>query len=231
MRIISKYKDYYDYLQGIYGVDEKLILDRTEFFPTPDRFRTEVLRYKHNLDSYELVRFWICGYLIEGLYNEGSGRFFYGNELRDLASNDKKQGKGKFSYYINQHHADDIDFYWYINFPEKRGWTKVAKNPITFEDYYRLQRGPFKDIKKEICPNDEFNCPILYDAGLNNPDYMKFPVLSDFELHKVYSAHDLWILLTEWLGREKIIPNKQTNKEKIQSNGFDLKTSFRHPIK
>ena len=27
MKIISKYKDYYDYLQGIYGVDEKLILD------------------------------------------------------------------------------------------------------------------------------------------------------------------------------------------------------------
>lgn len=28
MKIISKYKDYYDYLQGIYGVDEKLVLDR-----------------------------------------------------------------------------------------------------------------------------------------------------------------------------------------------------------
>lgn len=30
MKIISKYKDYYDYLQGIYGVDEKLVLDRRE---------------------------------------------------------------------------------------------------------------------------------------------------------------------------------------------------------
>src|SRR5687768_13290674 len=29
MRIISKFKDYYDYLQGIYGVDEKKVLDRT----------------------------------------------------------------------------------------------------------------------------------------------------------------------------------------------------------
>lgn len=28
MKIISKYKDYYDYLQGIYGVDERLVLDR-----------------------------------------------------------------------------------------------------------------------------------------------------------------------------------------------------------
>jgi hypothetical protein len=30
MKIISKYKDYYDYLQGIYGVDNKVILDRTK---------------------------------------------------------------------------------------------------------------------------------------------------------------------------------------------------------
>ena len=28
MKIISKYKDYYDYLTGIYGVDDKIVLDR-----------------------------------------------------------------------------------------------------------------------------------------------------------------------------------------------------------
>ena len=28
MLILSKYKDYYDYLSGIYGIDEKLVLDR-----------------------------------------------------------------------------------------------------------------------------------------------------------------------------------------------------------
>lgn len=31
MKIISKYKDYYDYLSGIYGIDEKKVLDRTQF--------------------------------------------------------------------------------------------------------------------------------------------------------------------------------------------------------
>lgn len=30
MKIISKYKDYYDYLQGIYGIDNKIVLDRTK---------------------------------------------------------------------------------------------------------------------------------------------------------------------------------------------------------
>jgi hypothetical protein len=30
MKIISKYKDYYDYLQGIYGIDPLKVLDRTK---------------------------------------------------------------------------------------------------------------------------------------------------------------------------------------------------------
>lgn len=230
MRIISKYKDYYDYLQGIYGIDEKLILDRTGNFATPERFRTNVLRYKHNRDLYEIVRFWICGRLIEGLFNIGTGIFLYGEDLKELASNDKVQGTGKFRYYINQHKSD-TDFFWYINLPQKRGWTKVAKYPIPFEIANQLNRRLFDDIKKPICPNDAEQCPILYDAGFNVPNYVKFPILSDFEFHKVYSAHDLWILLAEWLGREKEIPNNQTNEEKIISNGFDLKSSFRHPIK
>lgn len=39
MKIISKYKDYYDYLQGIYGVDEKLVLDRrAKFYPSVSDF-------------------------------------------------------------------------------------------------------------------------------------------------------------------------------------------------
>jgi hypothetical protein len=43
MKIISKYKDYYDYLQGIYGIDDKLILDRRDFNSIPkDRCNEKV---------------------------------------------------------------------------------------------------------------------------------------------------------------------------------------------
>lgn len=31
MKIISQYKDYYDYLIGFYGIDEKIVLDRRKF--------------------------------------------------------------------------------------------------------------------------------------------------------------------------------------------------------
>lgn len=32
MKIIDRYKDYYDYLSGIYGIDELVIFDRRENF-------------------------------------------------------------------------------------------------------------------------------------------------------------------------------------------------------
>lgn len=68
MKIISKFKDYYDYLVGIYGVDEKLILDRTKF--TSLRFEPT--------ENTRLI-FYICGMRVEGIYK--NGKFLYGDDL------------------------------------------------------------------------------------------------------------------------------------------------------
>lgn len=57
MRILSKYKDYYDYLQGIYGIDEKKILDRTSYKP---------LGWQP--ETFEIV-FCGIGYRLETIYN------------------------------------------------------------------------------------------------------------------------------------------------------------------
>lgn len=35
MKIVSKHKEYYDYLQGVYGIDDKLVLDRTSYYKLP----------------------------------------------------------------------------------------------------------------------------------------------------------------------------------------------------
>ena len=74
MKIISKFKDYYDYLTGIYGIDEKLILDRRE-----------------NLQPYvasgDFVVLFIAGYRIEGLYYKKV--FYYGEKLKRFESKRK----------------------------------------------------------------------------------------------------------------------------------------------
>jgi len=38
-------------------------------------------------------------------------------------------------------------------------------------------------------------------------------------------------MIYNWLSRNKDIPNKQTNEEKIESHGFDVKRSFRPKMK
>lgn len=69
MKILSKYKDYYDYISGIYGEDPKLVLDRRTGSGFQDL--TEDTKYF----------IFIGGFQIEGYYR--GGKMFYGESLRD----------------------------------------------------------------------------------------------------------------------------------------------------
>lgn len=72
MKIISRYKDYYDYLQGIYGVDDKVILDRTSSKGYPGR---------PGVGNKVVIH--ICDIEIQGMLKDG--KYLYGEELRPLA--------------------------------------------------------------------------------------------------------------------------------------------------
>lgn len=200
MKIIGKVKDYYDFLQGVYGTDERLVLDRTDYTPTKPYF-----------SNYEVVRFCICDLVIEGMYF--GGKVLYGSELESISLPDVKYRDGRFYSILNEYKRE----------------IKILKVPTKHKDL-ELRPVFYKNITEYISPNDKYNCPILIkEYGLGD-SYVKFPILSDYQFHKVFTAHEIWIMLTEWLGRTKEIPNNQTNQEKILSNGFDLKTSFRNPI-
>lgn len=208
MKIISKFKDYYDYLAGSYGIDEKLILDRTKFvnkFP-----------YGEN----EVVRFFICGFVIEGLFRDG--KFWYGSELEQFSQKHFRNW-GNFGnyYYVPANKAN----------PTWGGSdSRVLMSPMKFKDWMQVQETiAYQNRKEEVCPNDKYDCPIII-SSYSSDGYEMNPILSEYQFHKVFSAQDIWLMLNEWLGREKQINEMRTDKEKILSNGFDLKTSFRHPI-
>lgn len=67
MKIISKFKDYYDYLSGIYGQDEKLVYYRNGEPKTESSFY-----YTHHSDD-RLIEFNICNKLYFGLYTKELG--------------------------------------------------------------------------------------------------------------------------------------------------------------
>ena len=114
MKIISKYKDYYDYLQGIYGVDPKLVLDRRNF---------------HNYELHgtpRKIELCICGIVYEGWFD--GTKVHYGKELTKF---------GKYRKYVSWNSDNEsrreveID-----NGCNRWNWDDVATVP--YNDPYKL---------------------------------------------------------------------------------------------
>lgn len=65
MKIISKYKDYYDFCAGKFGIDERIIYDRTEFAKPSEYKRTYLIGF--------------CGTVFRVILNDGD--FIFGDEF------------------------------------------------------------------------------------------------------------------------------------------------------
>lgn len=199
MRIISKYKDYYDFLAGIYGIDDKLILDRTEFYPT-SQFISENSK----------IQFIICGYIIEGLFRDG--KFYYGSQLKQFE--DSKKIDWKWSYWNKN---EKLYYSIKIKRAGKDEYITVLKEPTIDKN----------NINEKVnCPiiiHDVFGKHSYKDYK-----FSKFPILKDYNLSNFLSPERIWLMLYDFLSKTKEIPNYQTDKEKIISKGFDYKHSFRN---
>lgn len=203
MKIISKHKDYYDYLAGINGIDEKLILDRSKFFPTSTYMMSEG----------DLLKFYICGWIIEVIYT--NEKFYCGELLKQVAIPFEER-RSKWW----QHDGGTKETHYRIKL--KAGTALVHKVPYKYGD---------ENI------NELLDCPILLlnskfwgktDLTYRGSSYHRFPVLKDYNIGSALPPEQIWQLLYDFLARTRDIPNKQTDKEKIVSHGFDIKHSFRN---
>lgn len=68
---------------------------------------------------------------------------------------------------------------------------------------------------------------MLTKFNLNGNPY-KYPILQDLNINKIIPAQDIYLQLCEWLAPKDVTQDKQSDKEKIISNGFDVKLSFRN---
>lgn len=92
-----------------------------------------------------------------------------------------------------------------LDFDETTDLNKLLRKPVLVSEGGYL----YKDSKKIECD----------------------PILKTFGFHKVLTAHEVYVEVETFLGWMKDNPeppNNQTNANKIVTNGFDLKTSFRH---
>ena len=201
MKVISKYKDYYDYLAGIYGIDEKLVLDRTNF----------------GIPIYtDVVSFYICGKRIDGYFDSKENKFYFGEDLK-IKFPKNPQIHSRWYYRLRPfRESDKEDNYKYIPVEGTRNGKRAYIN-IT-DDTFKL--------------NEKFGCPILCDT-IGTPlgdatTYTIFPKLDETGIAKMLPPHDIYMMICEWLGKEKEIIDKRNDEEKLLSAGFDKKISFRN---
>lgn len=188
MKIISKYKDYYDYLAGIYGIDEYLVYDRTKCYIEP-----------YIPSNYSKVNLHIGEWQIQGIWMDG--KVLYGEEVIPYIK------KNNHYFYSNEK-----DKYYVLNDSYN---TRILKKPINLGDK---------------SPTWEYECPILIKNGRGT--FGLNPILKTYNVSKVFSAHEVWIILNEWLGKlktknEKPVPIGDDNL-RLLAHGYDLKTSFRN---
>lgn len=119
MKIISKHKDYYDYLVGKYGIDPYVVLDRT----------------KSKKQDYPegKIMLAVCGFLVEGFVervrrgNDVVSNFYYKEDL--LKVRGAKQRKGE-KIRIPDRFGRNYDFYCPTIEKEILGLNELHECPV-----------------------------------------------------------------------------------------------------
>jgi len=215
MKIISKFKDYYDYLIGIYGSDEKLVYDR--------RFEHLITADSLNLSGTDekpaSIRISICNTKYDFYYYKGNWYHTPGELARmNVLIYGEPDLSAKYSRYRSSYGDAAESFY-----DEKVRYTDVntkSREPILISctpDLYR-SGSPMLDLSGD---------QVVYES--NKVKY-GVPILKEFPLPKYLGPGEIYnsiSLFLGWLNDNPEIPNTQDDKEKILSHGFDLKNSFR----
>lgn len=118
MKIVSKHKEYYDYLQGVYGIDDKLVLDRTDYYKLPYTFSND----KSTLHIGEVV--------VEVYWKEGVP--YIGEEVEKYSI----VNKNSFGVYPSLHGMyNNTSYKDYYFIPSGRySFIRVLKQPLDLKD-------------------------------------------------------------------------------------------------
>ena len=241
MKIISKFKDFYDYKVAKYGVDEKIIYNRiTKIFRNFPRMFTknEVQPDYNNKILFVGDKIVLVFKTKEKLYTQ-----FDLENIELLKAKSSNVRIKNFFYHIKDSELTFLD-----------GNTIVVNSIVDMDLYEMLQmsRKTFYNffIKNEkdllnIDEEDNFlNEPIVLIEFLENvKDHDKRRNVSVYkrtynpnlkELGLYFDEDFVWQSLVEFLSNkrsEREITPEVSNENKILSKGFDLKTSFRPNMK
>lgn len=213
MKIIGKFNDIYDSIVYQYGIDNQVIFDRSKYSNIPDA-EFEVKRPKvFNLWMYRKK------------YND------YYNEMDSLHDSIQKNEKSVVGFYI-----DNTIYFLITDGQIPNDHSKF----IHYKNKFDLLKDQNGDTYKQAATNSLIEFSKLHNLpyfafvahfGLLNSYYIKtyFSIsninnfTNEFDIVKLYQYTENFLLTN------KIEPiASQSNENKIESSGFDLKSSFRH---
>lgn len=236
MKILRKegkgFKDYYDYLQQVYGQDELVVYDRRDAFPIDP-----TKRWGHFYNSR--VEDWFCNEPICFDKQRVTIKRWKSKKLLGEKGDSKKSlediKEGRVLYFVLE-----VGYHHYY-FEVERYIDDEDENKVCLN--YGLVKKRDIDKGEKISQAPICLCPITYNKhwyDKGNGDFevtewdMRFkidnPILALTYIPKFIDAHEIWNNLYEYISslRDKEFTDTRTNDQHIESHGFDKRISFRH---
>lgn len=225
MKIIDKKKDYYDYLSGIYGIDDKVVYDRRG---------SVVLNSEKSLlngmDDYFSQKILILDKpLIEKQYWELKSIL----KLREAGAMQHSWGRtwkeGMVYHFVLEVGSTHYRF-------EVERWVEEGNREDAHVEYRLIDT--LRDVGKRYSetPMCIMPCQVVYLRWSHEEQWkpmkkrVENPILAGTFIPKVISPSEIWSALYEYLSslNDKPIIDTRSDIQKIESAGFDRKTSFRN---
>ena len=219
MRIVSSFKDYYDFPTSFYGVDEKRVFVRTrETLEPPQKAPywdtgkckkigdidspIEVID-KDGLPRYPRIGWFFtvvfCDKLYQGYWSDLKKKAIY--EVKDLPEPALKTITETTPRWY-RHRVKPEDYF----IPEPTNINKLIGSPVMVISPSNHDKRPGGHVKNDTLAN--------YQFGQMIPPTRAF--------QEVYT----------WIGyKEPEMPKDPKDMYRFEAKGFDKKTSFRHPVK
>lgn len=204
MIIISKHKDYYDYLPHIYGVDNSIVYDRRDLESGILITENNLPRLPYQVDNKVFKWLVVCGYsyiLVGSLYEP------------DV----------RFSILDEDVHPE----LWKV-FSKRRLFFDKSTVLESHGKYHESVVGLSRRIGQPV-----FTYGRYYTHRDMYVD-KKIPVLDEYKFSKIKSPEKIYQEISYFIcnmlkeSPDLMIQTKMNDIEKVVSHGFDKKISFRH---
>jgi len=219
MKIISKHKDYYDWAVSIYGLDEIMVYDRR----TEHLEKASIKPDFRPVNGFSLIthEFSICNRIYTVFQFKNN---FYHTVADLIVLDEILKVENNYDFLSGRYgwrsKGKAEDKYKELNYASNVN--KEIRQPVLIKTTYSNGSFEFTAQKK---------VGAFFDSSKKVVSYWRIPDLSTYGFASWITSeqmfHDVYVFIS-WTKDNPEILNKQTNEEKIQSNGFDTKVSFRH---